>query len=145
MVGFAWFDGAHHKQLDQAQWSNRLKTPPLTQWAAYPENIELKKILYLADMLTRAEIENKLIQIKPELADKFHVSRIGYFGSFAHDKQNENSDLDLLVEFSKPIGWEFFTLEQFLEKSFGIPIDLVTRNALKDRIKESILTQVRYI
>ena len=143
--GFAWFNQAHHKQFGQAQWSNRIKTPPLTQWAAYPENIELKKILYLADMLTRAEIENKLIQIKPELADKFHVSRIGYFGSFAHDKQNENSDLDLLVEFSKPIGWEFFTLEQFLEKSFGIPIDLVTRNALKDRIKESILTQVRYI
>ena len=96
-------------------------------------------------MLTRADIENKLRQMKPELADKFHVSRIGYFGSFANDKQNENSDLDILVEFSEPIGWEFFTLERFLEQSFGIPIDLVTKNALKERIKDSILNQVNYV
>jgi predicted nucleotidyltransferase len=50
-----------------------------------------------------------------------------------------------LVEFSKPIGWEFFTLESFLEKSFGIPIDLVTPNALKERIKDSILMQVKFV
>jgi len=83
--------------------------------------------------------------MKPQLADKFHVSRIGYFGSFANDKQNENSDLDILVEFSEPIGWEFFTLERFLEQSFGIPIDLVTKNALKERLKDSILKQVSYV
>ena len=109
------------------------------------ENTEVKKITYLADMLTRSDIENKLRQMKPELADKFHVSRIGYFGSFANDKQNENSDLDILVEFSEPIGWEFFTLERFLEQSFGIPIDLVTKNALKERIKDPILNQVNYV
>jgi predicted nucleotidyltransferase len=109
------------------------------------ENTEIKKIIYLADMLTRVDVENKLKQIKPELADKFHVSRIGYFGSFANDKQNESSDLDLLVEFSEPIGWKFFTLERFLERSFGIPIDLVTKNALKERIKEPILNQVYYV
>lgn len=96
-------------------------------------------------MLTREDIENKLRQMKPELADKFHVSRIGYFGSFANDKQNENSDLDILVEFSEPIGWKFFTLESFLEQSFGIPIDLVTKNALKERLKGSILNQVNYV
>lgn len=96
-------------------------------------------------MLTRVDIENKLKQIKPELVDKFHVSRIGYFGSFAFDRQNENSDLDLIVEFSEPIGWKFFTLEGFLEQSFGIPIDLVTKNSLKERIKEAILNQVNYV
>jgi predicted nucleotidyltransferase len=96
-------------------------------------------------MLTRAEIEKKLKQLKPELVDKFHVSRIGYFGSYANDRQHENSDLDLLVEFSEPIGWKFFSLETFLEQSFGIPIDLVTKNALKDRIKEPILNQVNYV
>jgi predicted nucleotidyltransferase len=55
-------------------------------------------------MLTRVDIENKLKNIKPELRDKFHVIRIGYFGSFANGSQNEKSDLDLLVEFSEPIG-----------------------------------------
>lgn len=96
-------------------------------------------------MLSRADIETKLRLMKPELVEKFHVSRIGYFGSFASGQQTENSDLDLLVEFSEPIGWKFFTLEHFLEQSFGIPIDLVTKNALKERVKEPILNQVQYI
>jgi predicted nucleotidyltransferase len=96
-------------------------------------------------MLTRQEIEIKLIQLKPELIDRFHVSRIGYFGSFAVGSQTDQSDLDLLVEFSEPIGWEFFTLERFLEQAFGIPIDLVTQNSLKERIKGSIINQVNYV
>ncbi|MCG9880578.1 MAG: nucleotidyltransferase family protein [Bacteroidia bacterium] len=96
-------------------------------------------------MLSRVELENKLKQLKPELSEKFHVSRIGYFGSYAIDKQNANSDIDLLVEFSEPIGWKFFTLERFLEESFGIPVDLVTINALKERIKEPILNQINYV
>ena len=96
-------------------------------------------------MLSKSEIEFKLKSIKPVLTSKFHVKSIGYFGSFALEQQTESSDLDLLVEFSQPIGWEFFKLEDFLEQQIGIPIDLVTKNALKDRIKESILNQVQYI
>ena len=64
-------------------------------------------------MLTKLEIENKLQAIKPMLVDKFHVSSIGFFGSYSTGQQNEESDLDLLVEFSEPVGWEFFTLECF--------------------------------
>jgi predicted nucleotidyltransferase len=96
-------------------------------------------------MLTKLEIENKLQEIKPVLTDKFHVSSIGYFGSYSTGQQNEQSDLDLLVEFSEPVGWEFFTLERFLEQTMGLRVDLVTRNSLKEQIKESILKQVRYI
>ncbi len=96
-------------------------------------------------MLSRTDIETRLQQMKPLLTDKFHVSSIGYFGSYALDKQTDTSDLDLLVEFSQPVGWAFFTLEHFLEQSLGLRVDLVTRNALKERIKESILNQVRYI
>ena len=96
-------------------------------------------------MLTKLEIEHKLQAIKPVLTDKFHVSSIGYFGSYSTGQQNEKSDLDLLVEFSEPVGWEFFTLERFLEQTMGLRVDLVTRNSLKEQIKESILKQVQYI
>jgi len=96
-------------------------------------------------MKTTIEIEDKLRTIKPVLTNKFNVSKIGYFGSFASGEQNNNSDIDILVEFSKPIGWEFFTLEKFLEETFGIKVDLVTKNALKIQLKESILNQVKYI
>ena len=50
-------------------------------------------------MMSRFEIENKLHEIKPVLIDKFHVSKIGYFGSYANGQQTNNSDVDLLVEF----------------------------------------------
>lgn len=96
-------------------------------------------------MYSGSDIENKLREIKPVLVDKFKVSRIGYFGSHARGDQTSNSDLDLLVEFSKPVGWSFFTLEKFLEQALGLPIDLVTKNALKEHIKEPILNQVIYI
>lgn len=96
-------------------------------------------------MLSKTYIENKLQEIKPVLADKFFVSRIGYFGSYVNGQQTNKSDIDLLVEFSQPVGWEFFTLEKFLEQAFGIPVDLVTKNALKEQMKETILNQVIYI
>jgi predicted nucleotidyltransferase len=96
-------------------------------------------------MLTKVEIEHKLRSIKPVLTDRFHVSAIGYFGSYSTGQQNEQSDLDLLVEFSQPVGWEFFTLERYLEQAIGLRIDLVTRNSLKEQIKESILKQVQYV
>lgn len=92
-----------------------------------------------------ADIQAKLQELKPLLSDKFHVRKIGYFGSYAIGEQTEVSDLDLLVEFSQPIGWEFFTLEKFLEKEFGLAIDLVTMDALKERIKKPVLTHVKYV
>ena len=96
-------------------------------------------------MQSRQAIERKLKTLLPVLSDRFSVSRIGYFGSFATDTQNDSSDLDVLVEFSKPVGWEFFSLEIFLEQSLNIKVDLVTPDALKGRVKGSILNQVHYI
>ena len=96
-------------------------------------------------MLSSVDIESKLKQLKPELINRFHVSDIGYFGSYSKGEQTENSDLDILVEFSQPVGWEFFTLERFLEETLGLKVDLVSSNALKEHIKDSILKQVKYI
>ena len=91
------------------------------------------------------EIEKKLREIKPYLTEKYHVSRIGYFGSFSTNKQTEESDVDILVEFSQTPGWEFFSLEEYLEDTFGRKVDLVTKDALKTQLSEQILNQVRYV
>ena len=96
-------------------------------------------------MMTKNEILSKLIELKPVLHKDYAVSEIGLFGSYSDNTFTENSDIDLLVDFEKPIGWKFFTLELYLEKVFGRKIDLVTKNALKEQIKESILNQVQYI
>ncbi len=96
-------------------------------------------------MMTKTEILSKLIELKPILHKDFAVREIGLFGSYSDNTFNDNSDIDLLVDFEKPIGWKFFTLELYLEKVFGRKIDLVTKNALKEQLRESILNQVQYI
>ena len=96
-------------------------------------------------MLTSKEIEKSLTKLKQKLHRDFFVNRIGYFGSFSTNQQNENSDIDILVEFEKPIGWEFFDLQDLLEKEFNKKIDLVSTKALKKQLKEHILNQVKYI
>ncbi len=96
-------------------------------------------------MISKAEIITKLQELKPTLQTDFSVKEIGLFGSFSDDTFNEESDIDILVELYQPIGWKFFSLEIFLEKTFGRKIDLVTTSALKDQIKDRILKQVNYL
>lgn len=96
-------------------------------------------------MLSKNDILNKLSDLKPILKRDFSVKEIGLFGSFSEDSYTDDSDIDILVEFEKPIGWKFFSLEIYLENVFGRKIDLVTKNALKEQIKDKILKQVKYV
>ena len=96
-------------------------------------------------MVTRSYIEKKLQKLKPYLSRKYNVSRIGYFGSFSRNEQTEESDIDILVEFSKPIGWDFFDLKDLLEKELGVKVDLVSTKALRKQLKDSILDQTQYV
>ena len=96
-------------------------------------------------MLTKNDILSKLREIKPSLYKDYAVTRIGLFGSFSEGINTAQSDIDLLVELEKPIGWKFFTLELYLQNIFGRKIDLVTKNALKEQIRETILKQVNYV
>ena len=70
---------------------------------------------------------------------------MGLFGSFADGTYTGNSDVDIMVEFERPIGWQFFTLEKYLEKTLGRKIDLVTASALREQMKPFILNQMLYI
>ncbi len=96
-------------------------------------------------MITKAEIINKLRELKPVLYRDYSVREIGLFGSFSDNSFTEDSDIDLLVEFEKPVGWKYLSLEIFLENVFGRKIDLVTKNALKEQIRDNILNQVKYV
>lgn len=96
-------------------------------------------------MITKNEILTKLTELKPMLYTDFAVKKIGLFGSFSDNSYTENSDIDILVELERPIGWKFFSLELYLEKIFGRKIDLVTKNALKEQIKKDILNNVTYV
>jgi len=96
-------------------------------------------------MISKNEILTRLKELKPILEKDYAVKKIGLFGSFADNSHHNNSDIDLLVELEKPIGWKFFTLELYLENIFKRKIDLVTINALKDQIRDKILAQIKYV
>ena len=90
------------------------------------------------------EIEEAIRDYRPLLKEKFKVKRIGIFGSYSKGEETAESDLDILVEFSEPIGWEFFDLKEFLREILGKEVDLVTIKALKPQMKDKILKEVVY-
>jgi predicted nucleotidyltransferase len=92
-----------------------------------------------------SEAISKLRQAKPYLQQEYAVKKLGLFGSFAEGTQTDQSDVDVIVEFERPVGWRFFTLEKYLEQTLGRRIDLVTTNSLKERIKPFVLKQVKYV
>jgi uncharacterized protein len=81
----------------------------------------------------------------PQLREEYTVKEIGLFGSYARGVATKKSDVDLLVEFDRPVGWEFLTLKIFLEDKLGVEVDLVTRNALKETLRESILEDLQLV
>jgi len=86
---------------------------------------------------------NKHIEI---LKDNYHVKDIGVFGSVARSENTATSDIDILVEFSQPIGFfKFIELEEYLSKLLSKKVDLVTKKALKPSLKEAILQEVIYV
>lgn len=101
--------------------------------------------MYICIVTEQKEIKNKLKDLKPVLSDRFSVEKIGYFGSYSRNEQTDKSDIDILVEFRKPIGWEFFDLQEFLENELNIKVDLVSSLALKEQLRDSILKQVQYV
>ena len=92
------------------------------------------------------KIKEILKHQKQVLKEKFKVKKIGVFGSCLKKEQNKKSDIDVLVEFSEPVGlFEFMDLEEYLEKLLGTKVDLVSKKALKPRIGKYILEEVVYI
>lgn len=91
-------------------------------------------------MKTIEEIKKILAAHKKELRGKFGVKEIGIFGSSVRREEREARDLDILVEFERPIGWEIVDLHEFLEKILDVKVDLVTKNAVtrKPMLWESI-------
>lgn len=82
----------------------------------------------------------------PQLEDRYNVKYIGLFGSYVRGEQTAESDLDILVEFSKtPTLFQFINLENYLSDTLGIKVDLVMKDSLKPNIGKHILNEVRAV
>jgi predicted nucleotidyltransferase len=92
------------------------------------------------------EIKRILLSHKQDLLDKYGVREIGIFGSYAREENKKNSDIDILVDLEKPMGFfKFIRLEREVSVLLGAKVDLVTKNALKPHIGQRILAEVIYV
>ena len=89
-------------------------------------------------MIENTEALKRMIrEMYPYLKHHFGIERIGIFGSFSTETARENSDIDLIVEFVKPIGLQFMNLAEFLEKKLGRKVDILTPAGLNSiRVKQ---------
>ena len=101
----------------------------------------------LVNMVNNKEkILKMLATNKERLKEKFNVKEIGLFGSYIRGEERKGSDVDILVDFTDTISlFAFIELEDYLTKTLGNKVDLVSKNALKPRIGSYILQEVIYV
>jgi len=97
--------------------------------------------------MSLTEILTLLEAHREELHRRFGVKGIAVFGSYARGEERPGSDLDLLVELERPLGWELVDLKAYLEEMLGIPVDLLTTGALRQNplLREAVEGDLVYV
>ncbi|MDK9698760.1 MAG: nucleotidyltransferase family protein [bacterium] len=97
-------------------------------------------------MPNRVEVLRILSERLPELKRQFPIKSLALFGSVARGDETENSDVDILVEFTEPIGFfRLGDLEDQLSELTGSKIDLVTTTGVKRQFRARILSEAIYV
>lgn len=97
-------------------------------------------------MKTLEEIKQILSERKSWLCETYQITELGIFGSYARGEQTQDSDVDVLIDYEQaPTLFEVVNLRDFLRDLIGLPVDVVTKNGLKPRIREQVLSEVIYL
>ena len=96
-------------------------------------------------IITKQDILSVLVQNKSELENRFKVRHLGIFGSYARGDQRPDSDVDILVDIDPSVGLEFVTLAEEIEQLLGLPIELVSRRAIKPNKLKYIEQDLIYV
>src|SRR3989344_5132741 len=88
---------------------------------------------------------NKLIPKIKFILKKNKVKKAGVFGSYARDEQTKNSDIDILIEPPKGIGWGIVTIQIELEDKLNKKVDLLTYNGINHLLRKRILEEEKRI
>ena len=96
-------------------------------------------------MTILTDIKATLKSNKQRLTEKYGLSLLAVFGSYGRGQQTENSDVDILVDFNKPIGVEFIDLADELEKLLNLKVDLVSKNGVRPQYLKQIEQELSYV
>ena len=93
--------------------------------------------------MNREEVLDILRTHKPILAERFGVTELALFGSFARDEATDKSDIDILVKFDKPATSKtYFGVQFYIEDLLGRPVDLVTEKSLRAELRPYVEREV---
>ncbi len=96
--------------------------------------------------MNRAEILDKLQAHKQTLAERFGVTGLALFGSYARGQAADGSDVDILVSFDGPATSKaYFGVQFYIEDLLGRPVDLVTEKALRPEFRPSVEREAVYV
>lgn len=96
--------------------------------------------------MKKQEVIQILRQHNREFSDRYGVKSLALFGSVARGDASLASDIDLLVEFDRPVGlFGLFALQDRLEDIFGCKVDLGTPDSLKPRLRTSVMSELVYV
>jgi uncharacterized protein len=115
------------------------------------QNLTLKeqqadKELKLFSSKNKTKLADKLISQIVKILKKYDIKKAGIFGSYARGEQTAKSDIDILVEPPKNIGFGFAGIQIELQDKLGRKVDLVSYNGLSPYLKDRILNdEVRII
>ncbi len=96
-------------------------------------------------MRTLADILAVLRRERARLFAKYGLKSMAVFGSATRDDFRPDSDVDIMVEFERPIGMDFFDLQQDLATIVSRKVDLVMRTAVKPHYMEFIQKDLTYV
>jgi hypothetical protein len=91
------------------------------------------------DKLTKERIIEILREAQPYLRERYGVKRIAIFGSCVKGRVKKDSDIDILVDFERPIGLDFIDLADYLEEILGMKVDLLTPAGVKSIKRKEII------
>ena len=77
------------------------------------------------------QIIKKIELCKEELKEEYNIISMGIFGSYARSEQKTGSDIDIVIDFSKPPGLKMVDLKDYLDQKLGLYVDIVTKNAIQ--------------
>jgi len=96
-------------------------------------------------MRTKEDITKILRTNRSKLLKKYPIKEIALFGSYSRDEQKEDSDIDIMVEFSQPVGFEFIDLAYDLESLLKQKVDLVSKKGIKPKYYSEIQSDLIYV
>lgn len=97
-------------------------------------------------VLSQSELRILLKSFKEENAKKFHLLALGYFGSYARNEANKDSDVDIVFDTDAPNLFRTVVMKQDLEALLGRSVDVVRlRECMNPRMRARIIREALYV